>query len=155
MSFTLRLFQAGDVPAMVTLFYRSVHEVACQHYSPEQLNVWAPAGMTGDGWEAHFANHPTWLAFQKGQLAGFADLEADGHLDMMFVSPDVKGQGVASLLYEAVEKQAIRQKNARIYVEASLSARGFFERKGFDVIEAQWVERNQLILKNYRMEKRL
>lgn len=155
MHFTLRLFEPGDVPAMVTLFYRSVHEVACAHYTPEQLMVWAPDDMTGQGWDVHFANHPTWLAFQEGQLAGFTDLEADGHLDMMFVSPDFQGQGVASLLYEAVEKQALEQNNKRIYVEASLTARGFFERKGFHVVEAQMVERNQVSLKNFRMEKRL
>lgn len=155
MNFTLRQFTPSDVPAMVTLFYRSVHEVACAHYTPEQLKVWAPDGMTGQGWDVHFANHPTWLAFNGGQLAGFTDLEADGHLDMMFVSPDFQGQGVASLLYGAVEQQAVVQKNRRIYVEASLSARGFFERKGFNVIEAQMVERNQVFLKNFRMEKLL
>lgn len=155
MSFTLRLFDPADVPAMVTLFYRSVHEVACEYYSPEQLAVWAPDGMTGQGWADHFATHPTWLALKAGQLAGFTDLEADGHLDMMFVSPDFQGQGVASLLYAAVEKQALVQENKRIYVEASLSARSFFERKGFHVLEAQMVERNQVRLKNFRMEKRL
>ncbi|MDV7339838.1 GNAT family N-acetyltransferase [Terasakiella sp. A23] len=153
--FQIRLFEPGDEAAMITLFQRSIREVASLHYTPDQIKVWAPDEIDVEAWTKRCQSRPTWLVWSGDQLAGFVDLEADGHLDLLYVSPDFQRAGVAKLLYQQVEKQAVLNGNSKIYVEASLSARGFFERQGFYVIEQQEVERGGQLLTNFRMEKML
>jgi len=151
----IRLFEPSDSAEMITLFRRSIHEVACQHYSPQQLDVWAPQVINEVAWTKRCQSRPTWLAYDQDTLAGFVDLEDNGHLDLLYVSPDYQRVGVASSLYQEMEKQARMNDNQRIFVEASLSARPFFLRKGFSIIEEQTVEREGQKLINFRMEKQL
>ncbi|NVJ91405.1 MAG: GNAT family N-acetyltransferase [Methylocystaceae bacterium] len=151
--FDIRLYQKGDAPVMIDLFRNSVRKVALKDYTSEQTRVWAPDDINAVEWEQRCLSRPTWLAFDQGILAGFIDLESDGHLDVLYVSSDHQGVGVASGLYACVEAQALRNGNKTIYVEASLTAKPFFERKGFRVLTAQDVERGGLVLVNFKMEK--
>jgi putative acetyltransferase len=73
----------------------------------------------------------------------------------MFVHPDFQGLGAAGLLLSAVEESARSQGLGRIFTEASLTARPFFERRGFTVILRQSVEKRGQRLTNFRMEKYL
>lgn len=153
--FHIRKFTPADTAAMITLFYRSVHEVACHHYSPAQLDAWAPRNMDTKAWQARCENRQTWLAWEQDTLAGFLELEEDGHLDLLYVSPDYQRQGVARQLYEKAEGHASETGIKYLFVEASLSARGFFETRGFKVISPQEVSRNGETLINFKMEKDL
>jgi len=153
--FHIQQFTPADTAAMITLFYRSVHEVACQHYSPAQLDAWAPRDMDAKAWQARCENRQTWLAWQMDTLAGFLELEKDGHLDLLYVSPDYQRCGVARQLYEKAERHAHETGINSLFVEASLSARGFFETHGFKVISAQEVSRNGETLINFKMKKDL
>jgi len=151
----IRLFNIADTSAMIDLFRRSIFEVACEFYSADQLNVWAPVNIDPEKWVERCLSRRTWLAWDGDSLAGFTDLEVDGHLDMLFVSPDYQRQGVAQQLYDCVLAQAKHYKNETIFVEASLSARGFFEKQGFEVIEQQEIHRGGQVLVNFKMEKLL
>lgn len=151
--FDIRLYQKGDAPVMINLFRNAVRKVALKDYTPEQTRAWAPDEINAVAWEQRCLSRPTWLAFDQSILAGFIDLESDGHLDVLYVSPDHQGVGVASCLYACVEAQAIHNGNKTIYVEASLTAKPFFERKGFYVLTAQDVERGGQLLVNFKMEK--
>ena len=82
-------------------------------------------------------------------------LEGDGHLDMLFVRANAVGRGVGRRLYEAVEREARGQDLERISTEASITARPFFERRGFRVVREQTVSRRGVSLNNFVMEKDL
>jgi len=153
--FHIQKFTPADTGAMIALFYRSVHEVACQHYSPAQLDAWAPRDMNAEAWRHRCQNRQTWLAWEKDTLAGFLELEDDGHLDLLYVSPDYQRCGVARQLYQKAENHAYETGITLLFVEASLSARGFFESRGFKMISSQKVSRNGETLINFKMEKDL
>lgn len=74
---------------------------------------------------------------------------------MMFVHPHYQGLGVASLLLKTLEAAGREQGLLLITTEASLTARPFFEKRGFDVIASQAVQKRGQTLRNFRMEKRL
>ena len=86
-------------------------------------------------------------------MVGFADLEADGHLDCMYVHADYQRRGVASRLLSEVEAAGKAQGLNRLYSEVSITARPFFERRGFRVIAPQLVTARGQEFLNYRMEK--
>jgi putative acetyltransferase len=50
---------------------------------------------------------------------------------MLYVLPAAAGQGAAAMLCEALEKLAAARGSKELTVDASDTARGFFERRGF------------------------
>lgn len=150
---SIRPYLPSDLDAVITIFERAVREVASKHYTPAQINAWAHTERKA--WRKARLSRPTWIAEMSREPVGFSDLEEDGHLDMMFVHPAFQGQGVASALLNTVEAAAREQLLAVIYTEASLSARPFFERRGFAVITPQTVRCRGQRLTNLQMRKSL
>lgn len=143
---------------IVALFYGTVHSVNAADYLPEQLAAWAPEALRQEKveqWRVSLAENKTFVAWKDGKLAGFADLAADGKLDRLYVHQDYQGQGIAGRLLREIEQEARRQKVVELKVEASITAKPFFEHCGFTVIEPQTIERRDVRLKNYRMAKAL
>jgi putative acetyltransferase len=152
---TIRPYRVEDCPRLVALFRQSVRQVGALHYSPEQVLAWAPDEIDIGHFGARRASRPTWVAEKAGQIVGFADLEADGQIDMLYVHPEYQRQGIAQTLLGAVEANAIERGMRRLYAQASLGARPFFERQEFLAVSEQTVRRNGQLFVNYRMEKAL
>lgn len=150
---TIRPYRSSDLDAVIEIFTRAIREVACKDYNPAQIDAWSQVDR--EEWAPHRLSRPAWIA-EIGELpAGFTDLEPNGHLDMMFVHPDFQGQGVATALLARVETAARALGLAGIFTEASITARPFFERRGFRLIERQSVERDGQSLVNFKMKKAL
>lgn len=148
----LRPYREGDGPALAALFHETVHTVNAAHYTPAQLEAWAPAdGPEPADWAARFREHISLVAEIQGQLAGFADLDPASHyLDRLYVSRDFQRRGVASALCDALESAA---PGHPILTHASITARPFFERRGYRVTRAQQVECRGVSMRNFVMEK--
>ena len=97
----------------------------------------------------------TLVAEEGGEVIGFAELEDDGHLDMLYLREDAVGRGVGRRLYGAVEQEARALGLSRVFAEVSITARPFFERRGFTVVREQTVHPNGVPLTNFVMEKPL
>jgi putative acetyltransferase len=128
-------------------------------YSTEQIAAWAPDPPDSEHWRARLAARIGFVAeaesFEehKGEVAGFATFEPDGHLDDLYVATKFQRHGVAAMLYARVEREARARNLSRIFTEASISARPFFECAGFSVVAAQTVELRGISFTNYRMER--
>ena len=151
----LRPYRPSDVDALIALFRDSVRRVALRDYTPEQLRAWAPDAIDREGWARRCAEHRTWVAEIDQCLVGFLELEAGGNIDMLYVDADRQRQGIARVLLERVETPAREAGLVRLFGNASLTARGFFERQGFYLVAAQTVLRADQTLANFRMEKSL
>jgi putative acetyltransferase len=151
----VRRYVPADLDALIDLFRESVRRIAIRDYTEAQVKAWAPDTVDRASWATRRASRPTWVAEIDDEIAGFTDLEPDGHVDMMFVHPDHQGRGVANALLNHVESEAARLGLARLHTEASITARPFFEKKGFRVVAPQTVSLRGQDFVNYRMEKRL
>jgi GNAT superfamily N-acetyltransferase len=80
---------------------------------------------------AQIANGQVIVAELDGRVAGFAAVVA-GELDGLFVEPDLWGQGVGRALADAAVHEA-RRRGFTLWVIASPTARGFYEKCGFSV----------------------
>lgn len=152
---SIRPYRADDLDALIELFTSSVREVASRDYNPAQIEAWAPVAVNRQHWATRLGNRPTYVAEAESEIVGFSDLEPDGHIDMLFVHADHQGQGVARTLLDHIHVRAAKQGITRLFTEASITARPFFERNGFEVIEAQDVELRGQTFRNYRMAKSL
>ncbi len=145
----LRPYRPSDCPALARLFYETVHTVNRRDYTPRQLDAWAPEEMDLAGWDRSFRGHFALVAELEGRLAGFGDICRTGYLDRLYVGKDCQGQGVASALCQALEGAF---SVPRITTCASITARGFFEKRGYRALLEQQVERRGILLTNYQME---
>jgi putative acetyltransferase len=149
----IRLYGPSDLDAVIAIFQGSVRKIAATDYNEAQIEAWAHVNRRA--WARARLSRPTWLAVIGQEIVGFADLEPDGHLDMMFVHPGFQRRGVATALLERVERSAREQGLSRIFTEASITARPFFGKRGFQLVIEQVVELRGRKLTNFRMEKLL
>ena len=147
----IRPYRASDLDAVIDIFLRAIREVARRDYTSQQIDAWARADR-GE-WDVWRREARTFVAEIEGEPAGFSDLEEDGHLNMMFVHPLYQGRGVARALLERIETEAKSLSLPRLFTEASITARPFFARRGFRLIEAQTVEIRGQSMMNFRMDK--
>jgi putative acetyltransferase len=149
----IRPCHADDIDVLIDIFRASVRQIARRDYTEQQLLAWAPDEIDRGAWAGRYERRPAWVAEIDGRPVGFSDLEADGHLDMMYVHPAYQSRGAASALLAEVEREAHRQDIDCLHTHASITARPFFERRGFKLVTQQTVAVRGQSFVNYRMEK--
>jgi putative acetyltransferase len=153
MKLHLRALRRGDEYALRKVFYSSVHELASQDYTAEQLAAWAPEAYDVAPWAERIRSNPPFIADASGVVAGFAVLLADGTIDQFFVGSAFAGQGVARLLMTHIHQQAARRGLAELQADVSLTAEPFFLMSGFEVVQRQQVAMGNVVLANAKMSK--
>lgn len=146
----LRPYASRDCEEMSRLFYETVHRVNARDYSPAQLDAWASGEVDLDGWNQSFLAHETLVAWEDGRIVGFADMDKTGYLDRLYVHRDCQGRGIATALVQALEEKV---PSPRYQTHASITARPFFEKRGYEVVKEQQVFRRGQWLTNFVMEK--
>ncbi len=150
----IRPLTERDIPEMRELFRSTVLTVNSKDYTKEEVEDWASCGDCIEHWKELFAkNNYIGVLDKQGRIAGFASINPEGYLHSMFVHKDWQGKGVATLLLSEVEKMARRYGVHKMSVEASITARPFFEKRGYKVVKEQKAKANRLYLTNYVMEK--
>lgn len=95
----------------------------------------------------------SFVAELNGAILGFADITADGYLDHLYTHRYYQGIGVASALVQTVEREMIALRVQRVTTDASITARPFFERRGYVMVQPQMVTVRGVTMQNFRMEK--
>lgn len=145
----------ADIAAIIEIFRASVRQVAIHDYTAAQLMAWAPGEIDPAVWAGRYDARYAWVAEVGSAVAGFCELENDGHLDMLYVHPGFQRRGVASALLERAQSAAHGLGLHRLHTESSITARGFFERRRFRLITITTVALRGQDLVSFRMEKRL
>ena len=157
MRFEVRDATVDDAPAVAELFYHTILNVNVGDYSVAQVEAWAGPAPVPEMWERRIAEdgsaRRTFVAATEGTVLGFADLEKDGHVDMLYVHHEYQGCGVASALLDRIEAEARRLGLRRLYTEASITAEPFFRSRGFNLVRPQRVEVRSHTFRNYVLEK--
>ena len=146
----IREYKSSDCNEIADLFYNTVHFINSKDYTEDQLNVWATGNIDIDEWNKSFLNNYTLIAEENGIIIGFGDIDDEGYLDRLYVHKDYQNIGVATALCDRLEK---KYEVERITTHASITAKSFFEKRGYRVVKKQFVERNGVRLINYIMER--
>ena len=127
----MRPFLPADVPLLAEIFRASVEQLAAEDYSEAQQEAWMSTADDEEEFGARLARELTLVATIGGAAIGFASLAGNSKVDMLYVHPAAGGQGAAAMLCDALEKLAAARGTKQLTVDASDSARGFFERRGY------------------------
>lgn len=145
----LRKYISSDCTALAELFYNTVHTVNAKDYTIEQLNAWATGTIDFEKWNQSFLEHYTLVAIENDVIIGFGDIDKTCYLDRLFVHSNYQRKGIATAICNQLE-QAVK---GNIVTHASITAKPFFENRGYKVVKEQQVKRQGIYLTNFVMEK--
>jgi len=151
----IRRYQPGDEVFIGRIFHDAIFQLAKDDYSPAQLEAWAGPSVDPDRWKRRCLEKNPFVNEVDGKVAGFIELDPDGHIDCTYVDPAHAGRGVMSQLMDAVKEEAARQQMGGLAAEVSITARGFFERHGFVWVRDNIANVRGVSMVNYIMECRL
>lgn len=144
----IREYNDADCQDVSQLFYDTVHAINAKDYTTEQLFAWAKDEAQLQNRRADLLKQYALIAKIDGEIAGFASIDKSGCLDFLYVHKDFQRQKIATALCNELEKGF-----PLIKTYASVTAKPFFEKRGYKVIKEQEVERLNVKLKNYEMIK--
>ncbi|MGL6292229.1 GNAT family N-acetyltransferase [Eubacterium aggregans] len=145
----IRKYQQSDCIELTKLFYNTVHTVNAKDYTKEQLDVWAIGQTNLSKWNQSFQEHFSIVAVENEVIVGFGDIDSTGYLDRLFVHADHQGKGIATVICDQLEQTVTET----ITTYASITASPFFEKRGYQVVKEQPVERQGIYLANFIMIK--
>lgn len=146
----------SESAALNAVYRASVEGLGPRAYAAEQVAVWAGATPDAASLTARLSDGRVRLVVEdEGRLAGFADLERNGHVDLFYAAPHAAGTRAAPMLYDALQARAIMMECPKLFGEISAVARPFFERRDFIVTARRDFQIGNVAIHNYAMEKRL
>ena len=145
----IREYQSSDCKELAELFYHTVHTINAGDYTDEQLDAWATGKIDLDKWNQSFQDHVSVVAVDGDIITGFGDIDKTGYLDRLYVHADYQRKGIATAICNQLEESV----QGKIRTHASITARPFFEKRGYQVVKEQKVERQGIFLINVVMEK--
>lgn len=153
-SYKFRKATLADIPELNEMYKATLRAINSADYTPEEIEDWASCGDN----IPHLTDLITNLYFlvalnENDQIIGFTSIQTDGYLHSMFVHKDYQRMGVASFLLAKAEEYATVNHIKTITSEVCITAKPFFERKGYQVVEEQKRKANKLYLTNYWMKK--
>ena len=154
--FIIRAALQSDAVELKKLFQNTVLAINRRDYSQAEVEDWASCGddlsKIGKMIETHYF---IVAVNRQSEIVGFSSITPQGYLHSMFIHKDFQGKGVATLLLNEIERYAVAAGITRITSEVSITARPFFEKRGYIVEVEQKRRANQLSLTNYWMAKSL
>lgn len=145
----IREYHPTDCKELTELFYDTVHTINAADYTQEQLNAWAAGNVDLEEWNRSLSESYSLVAVKNNVIIGFGNIDKTGYLDRLYVHKDYQGKGVATAICNQLEEAV----EGKIFTHASITAKPFFEKRGYRVIKEQQVERKGIVLKNFVMEK--
>jgi putative acetyltransferase len=124
-------------------------------YDAGQQAAWASLANDEAAFAARLAGQLTLIATMDGAPVAFASLRGNDHIDMLYVHPAVARQGVATSLVDALEKLARARGAAKLTVDASDTAKPFFDKLGYAAQQRNAIAVGNEWLGNVSMQKQL
>ncbi|EAL8395373.1 GNAT family N-acetyltransferase, partial [Campylobacter jejuni] len=126
----LRKADIKDLNACLSLFEQSVKTLCAKDYTKDQICAWIK--IDRQQWEEKFKYDEIFVYEKRGKIASFISVKQEQKLlDLLFTHPDFVRQGLAQNLLDFILKTYLHNE---IYTFASLSAKDFFLKNGFELI---------------------
>ena len=154
----IRRYADGEETALRAIFHSSVRGLACQQYTPAQIDAWSPANENDEArqqWARRMHANQPWVVEVDGRLAAFADVQESGYIDHFFVAAEFARRGIGAALMRHLHEVARTQGTAKLLAHVSLAAEPFFRQAGFIVETRQRPTIRGVELDNAVMSKRL
>ena len=150
----IRRAKLRDAYSIENIFSSTVRKINRKDYNQKQIEVWASFAES-NCWKTIISSQKVWVAEIKNELVGFCSLTANGVFNFLYVHHNYQRQGIASALQEVLESEAVDENHHTVYAKVSITARPFFQRKGYKVKKIEHHEIKGVFFSRAIMEKEL
>jgi putative acetyltransferase len=133
----IRDYRENDIPAIARLYYDTVHQINIRDYNSEQIAAWAPAVHPDAFWRKRFQTRRVYVTEEEDMVVGFAEFEGSSHIGCFYVHHAWQGRRVGSRLIKQIEQEAKVRQSPLLFADVSLTAKLFFQRQGFVIVQEQ------------------
>ena len=151
----LRPFLASDTPELAAILSTAVFELMEDDYDSDQLEVWAAPADDEDAFAKRLGSALTLVAERDGEPVGFIALTENRVIELLYVRPDVAGEGVGTLLCDAIERLAAARGAKSLTVDASDTSLNFFKNRRYIARRRNTVPHGAVWLGTTTVEKNL
>jgi putative acetyltransferase len=151
----LRKAQYSDLNEMQELYVKTIKSVCSRDYNEEQIEVWTSSVENTERWKDVLENQVVLVAEKNNQIVGYGTLDKGNYIDFFYVHKDFQGQRIASAILSQVETEARKTGSIKLTSDVSITAKPFFEKNGFKVLQEQKNILKGIELINFKMEKLL
>jgi putative acetyltransferase len=152
---TFRKATISDLKEIQELYIETIKQVCKNDYNSDQIDVWISGVKNTERWIDVINTQFVLLATIEDQIVGFGTLKDGNYIDFFYIHKEFQRQGIANRLLTELQLEAKKQHSKTITSDVSITARPFFEKKGFIVKAEQRNIRFGIELINYKMEKNL
>jgi len=151
----IRKATISDLPEMQKLYVETIQSVCKNDYNPQQIEAWTYGIKNKERWIEVIEKQFVLLAIIENQIAGFGTLKDGDYIDFFYTHKNFQRQGIADKILNELENEARKHHSKIITSDISITAKPFFEKKGFAVKTEQKNIRLGVELINFKMEKEL
>lgn len=144
-----------DLAEMQEMYIETIKWVCKNDYTPLQIDAWVSGLNNTERWLKVIHDQYVLLATIKDKIVGYGTLKDGNYIDFFCVHKDFQRQGIADKVFIQLEFEAIKENSKTITADVSITAKPFFEKKGFVVKSEQKNIRLGVELINYKMEKKI
>ena len=106
-------------------------------------------------WEKRIDDWFFIVAEMDDEIIGFAYLNNGNYFDALFVHHEHQGKGIASVLADEIEAKVIANGFDSVHSDVSITAKPFFEKRGYTIEQLQKKPHRGMIYENYIVSKQL
>ncbi|SHM81557.1 GNAT family N-acetyltransferase [Flavobacterium chilense] len=155
MKISFRKATISDLNEMQQLYTNTIQFACKNDYNSAQIEAWISGVKNTERWTQVIETQFVVLAIIQDQIVGFGTLKNGNYIDFFYIHKDFQRRGIANKLLTELELEAKNQHTKIITSDISITAKPFFEKKGFVVKAEQKNIRLDVELINYKMEKQL
>lgn len=149
----IRHYRESDSEDHIEILNESIRGIASADYSEEEIEAWAnndPQDVKLEESRVRF------IAQENGEVIGFSEYDEEmEELTGLYVKPGFTGQRVGKKLLEKAERHAKKSNIEKLSCTSTITAKKFYQRNGYEILEETTHEMNDQDLKVYIMEKEL
>lgn len=149
----IRKYRFEDAEAHAEVHRQSVRGIASADYSDEIIDAWAskePEDSPLPEEKVRF------VAEEEGEIIGFSDYNKEtNELSGLYIKPNYTGRGIGEKLLHKAEEDAKQNGLEQLWCKSTITAKDFYQKHGYKLIEETTHEIQDLEMKVYKMEKEL
>lgn len=145
----------SDLQEMQEMYVETIKWVCKNDYNPLQINAWISGLNDTERWLKVLHSQFVLLAIIENKIVGYGTLKDGNYIDFFCVHKDFQRQKIADKIFNELEAEARKENAKTITADVSITAKPFFEHKGFITKAEQKNIRLGVELINYKMEKSL
>lgn len=158
MNYLIRRAEIEDMNAVMDAHRRSIQQICSQDYNEDQVAKWSNVKYSSDIWNNSVSNEFHLVVEVDGVIEGLCHAKIDklqeGHIVGLYFTKKIAGKGIGREVFQRAIDYIKSHNASRVFINATITAKGFYEKMGFEVLEQTKMDVRGTTLDCFKMEKK-